>query len=253
MDVPWTEYQDDFLRRHFRRVETKQIADLLDRERRDVSIRAYELGIAKKRPDGYLEAAKVELAQRLCAQGASWTQLGDALGVDRHRLKKLGRVHGFAVNESHEARRQRYRNNLLRQRESLGIETAGQLRSLAFRRFAERRGWPADLRPRQVQIMDFLYEYGPNGRREIAEAVGAKWKGRNTLSCSCSAGSYLGDLLARGLIVRVRKGCKRTGQPSGDLYFVSPEIRRGEPTTWPVHQESDRTRDSASRRSTSRK
>lgn len=111
-----------------------------------------------------------------------------------------------------------------------------EVRRLAFNQFAERHGWPSDLRPRAVQILDLLYQYGPKTRRQIVEATGMPWLGsRKSLHSNDPEGSYLAHLVARGLVVRSIKVVKGRGKGgSCDLYSIAPHVRRGR--CQPTHQ-----------------
>lgn len=106
---------------------------------------------------------------------------------------------------------------------ALGIKNGGQLRALAHRKFARDNGWPADLRPRAVQIMNALITYGPQTRWELGERIGwnmerARKDPRTLLGSNDKEGSYTGHLLARGLILRLPRA--RDGK---DLYLPTAE------------------------------
>lgn len=80
-----------------------------------------------------------------------------------------------------------------RQCEKAGVPNLGHLRRLSYQRYAERNGWPSDLRPRAVQILNLLAHAGvPLNRRQIADGIGMEWKGsRKSLVSNDPEGSYL--------------------------------------------------------------
>lgn len=248
---PWTAYQDDFLRMWWGRVWTKKLADLMDRDAREVSIRAFELGIAGRRPNGYVSPDEEATIRRLAAEGYSITAIGERIGINRHFVSDAMRRLGIRVNRHGPHFHDHHRAMQSKQRSTLGITNPAELRALAYRRFARERGWPEDLSPRQVQILDALYDHGPMGRRQMCELIGMRWIGRKSMSGARLPGnSYLADLLLRGVVFAIKKGFRISGEPLSDLYFIGPEIKRGDPTTWPP-QESEDIRRSRSRRSTS--
>jgi hypothetical protein len=70
-------------------------------------------------------------------------------------------------------------------------------------------GWPEDLRPREVQILDLLWQRGPQTRRQMCVALGLPWKGSRRSLKAHGGGSYLGALMRRGLVICLGK-CVRT-------------------------------------------
>lgn len=119
--------------------------------------------------------------------------------------------------------------------DSAGLPSLAQLRVRRYRQFARESGWPEDLRPRAVHILNALYERGPMTRREIAEAVGMPWKGsRKSLVSNDPEGSYLAHLLNRGFVVVQKRACKGRGRGrSTSVYMIPLTIHRGRPATWP--------------------
>lgn len=55
-----------------------------------------------------------------------------------------------------------------------GLSSLSEQRRIAHRAFAAAHGWPSDLPPRAVHVLDALYQFGPMTRREIAETIGCK-------------------------------------------------------------------------------
>ena len=92
------------------------------------------------------------------------------------------------------------------------------------RRKGKTDGWPKNLSPREVDILNFLWESGPSTRRQICEGIGLRWRGsRKSMTCPGKGGSYLAKLIRRGLVVRINKGNPVFGQGRGrtcDLYSL---------------------------------
>lgn len=134
-----------------------------------------------------------------------------------------------------EARRRAVKTQYTR----LGVANGGELRALAYRNFAVNNGWPDDLPPRAVQILNILAEHGPKTAPELAAAIGTKTDARNSvtgyrqhLKCSSHSplvqghGTYTGLLQSRGLIVRQNRslgpGCGTRGGRIPGLYMLTP-------------------------------
>jgi DNA-binding IclR family transcriptional regulator len=98
---------------------------------------------------------------------------------------------------------------------------------VAYKAFAKESGWPDDLRPRAVQILNLLASHGmPLTRKQIAEKIGMPWKGsRKSLHSNDKEGSYLANLQARGLVIKLGKIANTNcGRGSGvSLYTLGPK------------------------------
>lgn len=120
---------------------------------------------------------------------------------------------------------------LQRQLVRAGVASLGQVRSLAHRRYAVAHGWPEDLRPRAVQILDLLWFQGPQTRREIAARLGMSWKSTRKALCSNDpGGSYLAYLMARGLVVvfpRLHRVSGRGRGYSSNVYALAITAQKG--------------------------
>jgi hypothetical protein len=117
---------------------------------------------------------------------------------------------------------------------SLGIRTAGELRALSYRRFAVENGWPEDLRPRAVQILNWLAAHRSGTAREIAEGIGMptsttfrSGKRRILLASNDKpGGTYTAELRRRGLVLYIARsagpGSGKGGGHIAGLYTLSP-------------------------------
>lgn len=96
------------------------------------------------------------------------------------------------------------------------LPSLARIRVEAFKKYARNHGWPEDLKKRQVQILELLWNNGPMTREEIGKALGSKkaahrsYPGANVtyvypMMCNKpghgASTSWTADLLHRGLII----------------------------------------------------
>lgn len=159
----------------------------------------------------------------------AWNADNPASTLSREQLANYRRRLGLPSNAYSPHRRQRVAAKTAEYCRQSGVKNLAEVRSQAYRQFAARQGWPADLRPRAVQILTLLYEQGPQTRRQICAAIGMTWKGsRKSLVSNDPGGSYLAHLVARGLVVVLPKQL-RTGNGQGsnvNIYACSPQVQR---------------------------
>jgi hypothetical protein len=136
---------------------------------------------------------------------------------------------GLPSNATHPRRRARVAERTRRQVAEAGVASLAEVRVLAFRKFAVLSGWPGDLTPRQVLILEALDARGPLTRPEIAEAIGMPWKGsRKSLVGNVPGGSYLAHLIRRGLVTNLGRIVRQSGQGrSIHLYTLAIIAERG--------------------------
>jgi hypothetical protein len=129
---------------------------------------------------------------------------------------------------------------VVNQLKTLGLSSPTELRSRAFRLYAIECGWPEDLRPREVQILNVLAARGvPMTRLEIAQAIGMRTdrtgdrghghKTLELLSGNGPGGTYTASLMRRGLVAKLKRGSVVAGLGKGhsrDLYYLGPEAVR---------------------------
>lgn len=121
-----------------------------------------------------------------------------AVGVIRRRL-------GLQSNRFHERYRNRASEFAKRRRSGYPPKCALQWKR-SCELYARRNGWPEDLRPREVTVLNALLERGPMNRKQICEAVGLRWRGGNkSLKCSHPGGTILAILIRRGFVVSLGK------------------------------------------------
>jgi hypothetical protein len=187
---------------------------------------AYKLGLAKQphhSPEVYADV------RRLHGEGLPDRVIATRLGLRHDQVKDIRGVRlKLPVNPDAEGKRQ----GVQKQFTTLGIRTAGELRSLAYRRYAVENGWPQDLRPREVQILNVLAERGvPMTRLELSGAIGMR---TDRIGCNNSpalltgngpGGTYTASLARRGFLRRLKRGFTVSDRGRGrslDLYVLGP-------------------------------
>jgi len=150
--------------------------------------------------------------------------------VSREWIGGIRRRLGLRQNRFSKHCRQRVAAKTREQLTRAGLKSLADVRAKAFADFAARHGWPGVTRPRAVQILDLLYATGPMTRREICSAIGMRWRGsRPSLSSNDSQGSYLANLVARGLVVCLGRLNTVHGKGRGRStckYAIAPTVVR---------------------------
>lgn len=141
----------------------------------------------------------------LHAQGYTDSEIGEAVGRSRVAIGTQRRKYGLPSNRPHQRFIDRCRNVTKKMVRDRGLKNFCGLRQQAWKDFARRNGWPEDLWPREVTILNALLERGPMTRRQICDAIGLRWCGRNSSLKSHRPGhsTHLGYLASRGLVVRL--------------------------------------------------
>lgn len=238
----WTPAEDARLRELYPTHTADGCAAALGRPVRAVYHRARKIGLDKH---PHWPAGVVERARQLNAEGhpdrVIAERMADVFGAGQkavYAVKNLRQTHGWPHHYDLEGKRRA----VARQRKTLGVRNGGELRALAYRRYAARCGWPDDLPPRAVQILNVLATKGPKTGAQLAAALGVRTK-RNSvhggpvhLPCSANSalcrghGTYTGLLIARGLIVGLRRsgglGSGKGGARRPNLYTLTPHAVR---------------------------
>lgn len=154
--------------------------------------------------------------RRLNREGWPDQEIAAHLGCERHTVSRHRRAMGLPSKARSGRYRDRVREKTQAQCRAAGVDSLGELRALTFRIRSLRAGWPVDLRPRHVEMLDLLERRGPMTRREIADALGMPWKGsRWSLKSNDAEGSYLAHLIRRGLVVDLGRINRVTGRGKG--------------------------------------
>jgi hypothetical protein len=219
----WTDAELAFLREHYGALSTGQLARCLERTVRSVY---HAVGVHGLKRRGRLAVTRAVIAEvrRRHRAGQNDSEIAQALGCWRQTVGRVRRRLGLSERSHSGATARR---KVESQRRTLGIATAGELRRLSYRRYAARNGWPEDLRPRAVQILNLLAGSGlPLTRRMIARGIGLPWiDSRRSLKSNDPEGSYLAHLVKRGLVLRLPRARPVHGEGRGrtcDLYALGP-------------------------------
>ena len=228
----WRPAELDFLRTHAS-WPAQQVATYLGRTVRGVYSARATLGLVRPKAD--FGPAFEAFVREKNADGWPDAEIARAWKCDRHavgtRRRKLGLpCHACCTGKPSARVRDQVRQRTSEQLARAGLPSIGHLRKEAFRARAVAAGWPEDLRPRAVQILNALWDRGPMTRREIADAIGMPWKGsRKSLVSNDPEGSYLAHLTARGLMLVLKRAHQVTGQGKGrscDVYTLPLWIER---------------------------
>lgn len=206
----WTAEEDDYLRQHFVRTPCHTLAAKLDRGTSGIYQRARNLGLSK----GLQRINPKEVAKipKLHAEGLTDQEIADRTGIQRRYVSELRRDK-FNLPVNDEAVLIARRRGVKSQLKTLGLDSPAQLRTRAFRLYAIENGWPEDLRPREVQILNVLAVHGPMTREQISAKIGMRGRlsspanGRLPLYLTGRGrgGSYTAMLTRRGLICYVHQ------------------------------------------------
>lgn len=222
----WTPEEDAYLRANYA-AGGAAVARALGIPDHRVYNRAHRLGLGHQPRTTIGEAFRAEL-RRLHGLGWADPEIADRLGCERHTASRHRRAMGLGSNRFHPRQRARVAANTADQCKAVGVRSLAEVRAAAFRRFASESGWPPDLRPRHVHILDALESRGPMTRAEIAMAIGLEWRGsRRSLKSNGVGGSYLSQLMARGLVISLGRVVRGDGSGhSVNLYSLSLTTER---------------------------
>lgn len=239
---PWSAEELAILRRDYKRVPVEQLAKRLGRTVNRIYAAAKRFGIS--------DAQKIVIApdfdrflRKHHAKGwsdaeiaAAWSRAHPQRTINRRTLGDRRNQLGLSHNALSKHRRRKVSEKTREQCRAAGVKSLAEVRSQAYAKFAALRGWPDDLAPRQVQMLDAIYERGPQTRRQLAEVVGCAWKHQRNWLCATrtggkryAGGTYLTDLMHRGLVVRLPGRIVKSGPRKGQhcyLYAIPVHIRR---------------------------
>lgn len=201
----WSAAEIAAMRRHYGVLLTVDLARRLGRPVGQVWQAAHRLDLMRRHrplPDDFANHLR-----DLVARGWCNPHIGRELPRERHVLARWRQRLGLPGSQGQQTcprckaeTRARTEEQLRR----LGLPSIGWLRREAFHRRAAAAGWPYPISPREVQMLDLLWQRGPMTRRELAEATGMPWKGsRKSLCGNCPGGSYLAHLQRLGLVIRL--------------------------------------------------
>lgn len=217
----WTKREDRYVQSHYGKRSAVAIAQTLHRSASSVRNRAQQAGIM--RPQLKIKPEWEAELRRLNGDGVSDEDIAKQFGMERHRLSRWRRKLGLPCNAYNHRHADKIRALATSQCEANGVANLAELRSLVFRQRAAAAGWPDDMRVRQVEIMNLLYDRGPMTRRQLVEAMGMRWLGsRKSLRCNDKGGSYLAVLMRRGLVVCLGRLNKGKGKGVSHCVYALP-------------------------------
>jgi hypothetical protein len=152
----------------------------------------------------------------------------DCKPVDRHVIGDRRKLWRLPENTFSEHRRRRVAEKTAEQMRKAGLPALSHLRLAVWREQARRQGWPEDLSPPYIKVLNALWDLGPQTRRELVERCGFRWRGvHNSLASNDRNGCILGHLMARGMVICLGRKVY-TGRQGGNvcLYMISPNIKR---------------------------
>ena len=231
----WTPAECEYLRVcRAAKVPAEIIAKYLPgRTARSVWQQARKLGLSV--PQKFRAPDMVEFIRSRNALGWSDSEIAAARGVDRHAVGHVRQELGLPLNRASEHVRAKVAAKTAEQLRAAGLPSMAHLRIESFKARARAAGWPEDLRPRAVQILNAIWDRGPMTRRELATAIGmrtdygGKHEIRKILMSNDPEGSYTAHLIARGLLVVFKRAGRVTGCGKGrsvDVYSLPINIER---------------------------
>jgi hypothetical protein len=181
--------------RDYRRLPVPVLAGRLGRSVVSLYQKARVLGLmtpGRSRTDPRLDAK----VKRFSGRGLSDAEVAKEIGCERHAVSDARKRLGLPAQTYSEHRREMVRRKTREQCRAAGVRNLAEVRVLAWRRRAAGSGWPADLQPRAIQILDALSARGPMTRREVAAAIagefGLSWRPGESPASSSDRGGGAG-------------------------------------------------------------
>jgi DNA-binding CsgD family transcriptional regulator len=227
---PWSVRDVGYLRRQYGRATVREIARRLDRSRRAVYLAVIRLGLQRHRW-ATMTPAREATIRRMNALGHPDTDIARRLGLLRETVGGWRRRLGLLSQGRSALVRCRVAVTTARQLRAAGCQSLAELRAAVYATRARRLGWPIELRWRAVQIVETLWLLGPRTRRQLADELEMPWRGtRKSLCGNDPGGSYLANLMRRGLVVKLGR-CVPNGGPGKNtcLYALPIGVSPGRP------------------------
>lgn len=220
---PWTEAEQAKLKRWYHSKSAVEIAKKLGRTQTSVYQQARKIGINEERDTERLERVRM-LIKKYNAKGWLDSEIANLIRRDRRSIAGIRNTMGLPSNGGGERHRRKVAAKTREQLAPLGLKNLAELRSLSFRKFAAKHGWPSHLSPRAVQIVEHLYKLGPMTKRQIATVVDMPFKGsKKTFASSTPGGSYLAELQRAELVIRLPRAVDHGGRGRQvSIYMMAP-------------------------------
>ena len=244
----WSSDRIRFLLSKYGTMTASAIAKQLGCSTKSIYQAADRFGLSAKRPRLEKRPGLTRRVRQLHSRGFSDIEIAEDIGVDPHGIGRLRAHLGLASNAHSLRQRDKTRRTTARQCRKAGVRSLGELRAKALKQYAIDRGWPADLKKRQVQILELIWQRGPMTREEIGRALGMRLRRRPNgrywypMMCNTANGrgatSYTGDLINRGLLITLGRivqnrppGAKNGQGHNTVLYSLPLDISKAAPKT----------------------
>jgi len=232
----FTPAEVETIRRWHGRITTNEIALRLGRPRKSIYVKLRHLGLTKH----YRKKAKMEALENFIRETnrAGWSdeEIARAQDCSREWISEVRRRMGIPNNLYGPRWRARNKAQRARQLAQYGVKDAAHFRIEAWRRRARAQGWPDYLRLREIQILNLLWERGPQTREQLGDALGLRKKPRSDRgrpwypflsNRRAPRSTYLSGLVDRGLVINLGRIVSGRGQGANVcMYSLSPTIRR---------------------------
>ena len=202
---PWTTGDIATLKNLFGEVPAKVIAEKLGR-----SLGATYQQMQRQGLRQYTHGCRIpgfeDFVLEKNAAGWSDQRIADHWGVSRDSISKCRRRLGLDSNKWNASHRAAIAKATKKQCREFGVKNLGEISAAVRQREAARHGWPAGLRVREAEILNYLEEHGPSTQRQIAEGIGMVWNGPSkTMSADRPGGTWLAYLQRVGCVKRGKR------------------------------------------------
>lgn len=223
----------NFVRLNYGSMTAGEIAAAIGRPKSTIWRIAQQLGVRKCHRHPEELVGKIA---HLHAEGLNDHEIARSLTLTRDQVKAVRADRLKLPNNCvGEKRRECGRRAVATQLARFGVANMGELRSLMHARFAQANGWPAELPPRAVQILNVLAAEGPQTAKALAEKlllpaktrahrIPLRWSS-GTGKARGKGGTYTAYLIRLGLVISMQRHTP-TG-PRGkcrlaNLYMLGP-------------------------------
>ena len=228
---PWTKNELAFLRNHCRQMPTQALAEELERTPKAVGLKKFELGLTRPSPR-FSDADKLRMRE-LAAKGWCNRCIGRDIKHHRKEVRKWRIRLGIPPITARGMTdcpvcKERTRRTTQEQCRKAGVKSLAEIKQLVVAKFAVEHGWPADLPPRCVQILELLAVHGAMKRRDLWEAMGRTWiRSRKAFNGSNKllGGNYVTHLMHKGLVASLGRPVRSVPVRRGAsvaLYTLTP-------------------------------
>jgi DNA-binding CsgD family transcriptional regulator len=167
---PWTHKDIAILRSLYHHKSRPEIGELLNRTPGAVGRKAVKLGLA--RVHFRMTPAALQTLRTLTEAGYSETDIAEQLGTNWNTVRTYRRKLGLASQPRSAHYRAKVRALTRQQCKSEGVRSLVELRYMRAAAENARRGWPTDISPNGIKILEALLRESPLPTVEIARRIG---------------------------------------------------------------------------------